>query len=155
MILQVKFGKGFTLIELIAVVVLLSILGVAALARLGNTTAFEEQAFFNDTVNALRYAQKLAVSTGCNVQVAITNAGFTLNQQVTSCTTGAYTLTVVDPANRAIAYANKALPVGGSIATTGTMVFTPASNVTGLTGAFTVAGSQFTVHQTTGLVSVP
>ena len=48
MLLQTLKVKGFTLVELVTVIVLLSILSVAALSRLGGMSAFEEKAFFDE-----------------------------------------------------------------------------------------------------------
>jgi MSHA pilin protein MshC len=61
---QYKKSAGFSLIELITVIVLLGILSVFAVGRLMSPDQFEVKVFFNDTVNAVRFAQKLAVSTG-------------------------------------------------------------------------------------------
>lgn len=152
--LQGKNAQGFTLIELIAIVVLLAILGVVALSRLSGFGGIEPRAFFNDTVNALRYAQKLAVSTGCAVQVSLTTGGYQLRQG-DSCTSGTYTRPVVNPVNRGIAYQANA-PSGVTISPAQTMVFTPQAGVTGLGGDidFSIDGRQFRVYQQTGLVDV-
>lgn len=53
---------GFTLVELVVVMVLLGILAVAILPRLSTSTAFSEAGFHSEVVAALRYAQKTAVS---------------------------------------------------------------------------------------------
>jgi len=151
--MQVTNDKGFTLIELIAVIVLLSILGVVALSRLGNTDGFETRAFYDDVVNALRYAQKLAVSTGCEVQVSLSSTGYDLHQHQTDCISGAFTRDVLNPAKRTDAYQNSLAGAGISPAPR-IMVFTAQSTVTGLGGdqAFTMGGRQFTVYQNSGLV---
>lgn len=154
--MQEKLERGFTLIELIAVTILLSILGVVAMSRLDNTGGYESRAFFDDTVNALRYAQKLAISTGCDVRVTIVNTGptpgYALNQRVTNCTTGVFTRPVLDPADRTRQYQNSL--AGTSINQAANFEFTPRSTVTGLGGdqSFTIDGRQFTVYQNSGLV---
>jgi MSHA pilin protein MshC len=62
--------KGFTLIELVITLVLLGILSATALPKFF-ASSYQQQVFFDDTLAAVRYAQKLAVATGCNVQVSI------------------------------------------------------------------------------------
>lgn len=155
MLLQGRFENGFTLIELLTVIVLLSVLAVAALTRLGNLNVFEEKAFFDDVTNALRYAQKMARSTGCNVQVSITSNSYQL-QQGSSCTSSTYNRNVLDPADRTSAYQNTSPDVGISISPAATFVFNPQSTVTGLSGdtSFSVGSYSFTLYQNTGLVDV-
>ncbi len=155
--MQGGYHKGFTLIELISVVILLSILGVAAFSRLGNMNQFETRAFYNDTVTALRYAQKLAISTGCNVQATLTANSYALNQRQINCKNGAYTRPVLNPANRAQNYmANVPAGSGITISPAAVFVFTPQSTVTGLAADtnFTIDGRTFTVFPLSGLVNV-
>jgi MSHA pilin protein MshC len=56
-----RHQSGFTLIELITIVIILGILAVVAMPRLNNAD-FRGQEFRDRTVSALRYAQKSAVS---------------------------------------------------------------------------------------------
>ena len=153
MLLQVKTPHGFTLIEMVSVVVLLSILGVVAMAKLGNFGGFGSKAFFDEVVTAVRHAQKLAVSTGCDVQLSLSATGYALHQRATDCTTGAFTLDVVDPVNRGNAYQNANPDVAISPAPIN-LVFDAQSTVSGIAASqvFTVDGRPFTVFQNTGLV---
>jgi MSHA pilin protein MshC len=100
---------GFTLVELIMVVVLLGTLSAVALPKFFDKNSFSERAFFDDTLNAVRYAQKLAVATGCNVQVTISSTSYTLMRQGTtssaSCPGGStYSLAVPHPSSGASGY---------------------------------------------------
>lgn len=152
MFLQEKYGTGFTLIELIAVIVLLSILGVAAISRLGNVSGFESRAFYDELVNAVRYGHKLAISTGCAVQVNISATGYDLQQRQADCSTGGFTRAVVNPADRTSPYQNSNPDV--SISPTALLVFSAQSTVSGIASdqTFNMNGRTFTVFRNTGLV---
>jgi MSHA pilin protein MshC len=160
--MQGAFTKGFTLIELIATLVLLSILGVVAFARLGNLDQFESQGFYRDTLTAVRYAQKLAVSTGCRVDVTLENVAsgtqgrYSLHQGQLGCTDTTYTRDVLNPADRTLAYQGTA-PSGVTISPTASFRFTPQSTVEGLASdtTFSIGGSSFTVYLLSGLVDAP
>ena len=159
--LQGGYQKGFTLIELISVVILLSILGVAAFARLGDMKGYESTAFFNDTVSALQYAQKLSMSTGCRVQVTLTATSYALHQGAAGCgdLTYPYTLPVANPANRNTDYQANA-PAGVTMASSvGFPVqvrFTPDSSLENLAtdAVFSIGARQFTLFKNSGLVDV-
>ncbi len=101
--------KGFSLVELVMLMVILGILSATALPKFFSKNSFAERAFFDDTLNAVRYAQKLAVATGCGVQVSILSNSYTLTRQgasgSTSCPSGStYSLTVHHPSSGASDY---------------------------------------------------
>lgn len=54
--------RGFTLIELIMVIVLLGILAVFAAPRIFNSNDFNARGFHDETLAFLRYAQKTAIA---------------------------------------------------------------------------------------------
>lgn len=87
---------GFTLVELVTVIVLLGILSVYVAPRVFDLGIFKERGFFDETQSALRYAQKLAVASGCKVQVSLTSNSYTLNQ-ATVCNGAVFTLAVPHP----------------------------------------------------------
>ncbi len=62
------------------VIVLLGILSATTLPKFFAVSSYQQQAFFDDTLSAVRYAQKLAVATGCKVQVSINANSYVLNQ---------------------------------------------------------------------------
>lgn len=64
-------ASGFTLIELIVVLVLMAILALTAMPRFFDNDAFEGPAFAHELASAARYAQKLAVVSGCPVRLSI------------------------------------------------------------------------------------
>lgn len=149
-------NSGFSLVELITVIILLGILGVVALGRFGGADAFAARGFFDDTVTAVRFAQKLAVSSGCDVRVITTASAYELRQS-SSCTADDFTVNVPNPANRSNAYSNNDVPTGYAL-TAGTITFNARGQRDTATSDFTLSdGSttyRFRVHQTTGLVEV-
>jgi len=70
---------GFTLVELLAVLVVLGVLAVVLLPRL-DTKAFDARGFHDEALALLRYAQKTAVAQRRNVCVALTATSLTLSQ---------------------------------------------------------------------------
>jgi len=71
---------GFTLIELVMTIVILGILSATTLPKFFDLSVYQERTFFDDTINAIRYAQKLAVTSACNVQVQIAANQFELKR---------------------------------------------------------------------------
>lgn len=69
--------RGFTLIELIMVIVLLGVLAVFAAPRIFNSNDFNARGFHDETLSLLRFAQKTAIAqrrTVCVVFSATTGA---------------------------------------------------------------------------------
>ncbi len=71
--------RGFTLVELIAVMVLVGILAVAALPRFFDQNVFEARGFLDETRALLRYGQKAAVAQRRTVCVALAGNGVALS----------------------------------------------------------------------------
>ena len=149
-----KRTAGFSLFELIIVVVLLSILSVFALSSLFDQDEFAARGFFDDTVNAVRFAQKLAISTGCEVQVSIGATGYQLSQRATNCTMGGFT-PISNPVYRNDPYENFDIPSGFSLSPATTITFNalgiPGSNST-ITLSDAATNYSFAVSGQTGLV---
>lgn len=68
-----SFARGFTMIELVVVIVLMGILGAVATARYFDSAGFDAAAYAEQTRSMLRYAQKVAVAQHRDVFVIFTN----------------------------------------------------------------------------------
>ena len=150
-------NAGFSLIELVAVLLVLGIIAVVAIGRLADQDGPAARGFFDDTVTAVRFAQKLAVSTGCEVRVVTTATSYQLRQSST-CTAGDFVNTVQNPANRDQVYQNVNMPPGFSL-TAGNITFNSrGTRDESAPSAFTLTDGStvytFNVFESTGLVNV-
>lgn len=71
--------SGFTLIEVIAVLIILAILSAVAISRLGPDRS-ELRTETNDLKTALRYAQQMAIASDSTIAfgITVTTGGYTL-----------------------------------------------------------------------------
>ena len=149
-------NAGFSLIELVSVIVLLGVLGVVALGRFTGQNLFVARGFFDDTVTAVRFAQKLAISSGCDVRVITTANSYRLRQS-TTCTADNFSNPVANPANRSNNYQNLDIPAGFAL-TAGNITFDARGRREAATSDFSLSDGSttysFRVHASTGLVEV-
>jgi MSHA pilin protein MshC len=75
---QVRSQRGFTLTELITIIVILGIISVAALPRFFDRNVFDSRGFYDQVISGLRYAQKTAVAQHRQVCVAFAANSITL-----------------------------------------------------------------------------
>lgn len=101
---SVQGQRGFTLVELITIMMIVGILAVAVIPRFFEVSTFERRGSADQVKSMLRFAQKTAVAQRRNVSVAIsgsadesncttTLSGGNLNCVVKSTMTGAGTYT--------------------------------------------------------------
>jgi len=72
-----RLKKGFTLIELIVVILLVSILAAYMLPKI-DLNVFRQSGFVQQATATIRYGQKQAIGSGCDINVSITAAGCTV-----------------------------------------------------------------------------
>jgi MSHA pilin protein MshC len=106
------YSKGFTLVELIAVLVIVALVAAAGRSLFFDVGVFRQRGFFEETLSAVRYAQKHAVATGCAVRVVTTTTGFTLfrSANVAACAGGPYNTPIADPSGGAATFTRTAPP---------------------------------------------
>lgn len=151
-------SRGYTIVEVVLVVVILAIIGTLAGPRFFDNTAFEEREYYDELVTALRYAQKVAVASGCAVQVEIAPTTFALSQQ--SVLAGH-----CDPADASFPVPVRlstgevmsgAAPAGITAVPAITLIYTPLGR-TGLAAnqAVTIGARTLTIQAESGLVVTP
>lgn len=64
--------RGFTLVELVVVIVITAILAFIALPRFFDQDVFEERGFYEQSLAAIKFAQKVAIASGCDTRVRFT-----------------------------------------------------------------------------------
>lgn len=73
--------RGYSMIELVVVIVILGVVAAIAGPRFFGTQTFSERGYADEIAGAIRYSQKVAVASGCNVRLSITLAGYSAMQQ--------------------------------------------------------------------------
>lgn len=76
--------RGFTLVELITVIILVGILSVSVMPRFFDQTIFLSRGFSGQVLASVRYAQKMAVALRQYTCVSIAGNVITLTQGATS-----------------------------------------------------------------------
>jgi MSHA pilin protein MshC len=151
--------NGFTLTELVTVIALLAILAAVVGPRFFGTDSFHERFALDSVRAALGYAQKLAVASGCEVQVSFARGGYELRRRE-GCTSGGFTAPVRHPGTGASGYAET--PSAGVSLTTSVdpLVFDALGRARDAGGSvvdatITVGARTLAVAGETGLVYVP
>lgn len=90
--------RGFTMTELVTIIVIIGILGAIVAPRFFDRNTFDSRGFYDQVISTLRYAQKTAIAQHRFVCVSITgNNNITLEQGATNACGG----NVTDPAGAA------------------------------------------------------
>ena len=118
--------RGFTLIELIMVIVLLGVLSVFAAPRMFNNQDFYARGFHDETMAYLRYAQKTAIAQRRTVCVTFSANSLTLAAALNAPTAAAN----ADCASAATTFSGPKGESPPKLEATGTVTYTAATPAT-------------------------
>ena len=148
-------NRGYTIVEVLLVVVILGILGTVAGPRFFDNDVFDERAYYDELVSALRYAQRTAIASGCPVRVDIGVNSYSLAQQAASAghcdaTDASFPVPVRLSTGETM---SGTAPAGITTAPTTTFVYSPLGR-TSLVGnqAIAVGGRSLTIQAESGFV---
>lgn len=149
-------NDGFTLIELVCVVVLLGIVTAVAGPRIFETGTFNRRGYADELAASIRYAQRIAIASGCEVLFTTNAAGYSAAQRTAlggSCNpAGAWTV----PLSRSDGTVLAGVPAAGvNVNPAVQMLFNANGRViNGNPPAITVGPFTLTVAAQTGMVTV-
>ena len=73
-----KCSSGFTLVELIVVILILGILSVSIAPRFFGVASYENRKSADELLTAFRHTQQMAMNRGGNIQLLLTASNFTV-----------------------------------------------------------------------------
>lgn len=159
---KVRACRGFTLVELVMVLVVMGVLAAVAMPKILSTTGFNARGFHDQSLAYLRYAQKTAVAQRRTVCVAFTTTSITLTLAsaagTSNCSTAA---TLVGPQGESPVVLNAktgvtytAMPtafnfdsLGQPITTGGSAQATQTIQVSGISDSITIETHTGYVHE--------
>lgn len=147
-------AKGFTLVEMIVTLIIVALIAAVSGPLFFNINTFRESGFYDETLSAVRYAQKYAVASGCTVRVQTTATGFTLYRpaSVGNCNTpGSYTTPLTDPSGNATTFTRTA-PDGVALSAADFTFTASGTASVSPSIAITVGSRQLTIIGETGFV---
>lgn len=124
---------GYTLIELIVVMVIIGVLSAIVGPRFFSKSTFDENRFEEGLLNAARYAHDYAVTSGCDVQMNLTSTSYTLSTDsgcLTSPTPPTFSTPLANPFTMDGTTLSDTAPSGLSLSgLMGTVVFAPDGTI--------------------------
>lgn len=90
-------SRGFTLVELILVIVVIGILATVVGPRFFDRQVFDDRLYAEEVRAGLRHAQKLALAGGCRIRFSLDGSGYQLLRDADCDGAGSTFAPVLDP----------------------------------------------------------
>lgn len=148
--------NGFTLIELVTCIVILGVLVAVTGPRFLSYQPFQERGYIDEVAASMRYAQRVAVASACDVQFTVGVASYTAKQRSaaggTCSAAGAWSTAVSRGDSTPL---SGAAPAGVTMSPATQMIFSPQGAVSsGPPPALSVGAFTLSVDAGSGLVVV-
>lgn len=144
-----RYG-GFTLVELVTVLVILGIVAAVAAPRMFDNAVFSERGYADELASSLRYARRIAIASTCNVRFTVNAAGYSAAQQTACNPAGAWGVAVQSPDRRALANVTPSgVAVGAAV-----IEFRDTGRLLNPVAPLNVGAFSVTVDPATGAVTV-
>jgi MSHA pilin protein MshC len=147
--------RGFTIVELVLVIIIVGAIAAISVPRFFEVAGFEDLGEYDEALNAVRYAQQYAVASGCTVRVSIGGNQLALTAD---CGTGSGFEPLTHPGQCRDAVpagsANYSCRINGISSSASPFDF-DALGSTGVAGSnitITAGGSSFTVNGGSGFI---
>lgn len=141
---------GFTLVELVAVLVIMGVVAAVAAPRFFDNTVFTERGYADEIAASLRYSRRIAIASECNVRFTVNAAGYNAAQQTACNPANAWAVAVQSPDRRALA---NAAPTGVALGAA-VFEFRAAGDLLNPVAPLNVGAHSVTVNSATGEVTV-
>jgi len=149
--------RGFTLVELVLVIVIAGILAAVAAPRFFQSSVYSQRAYADEVAAALRLAQKVAVASDCPTRLTLGASSYAVAQQAAAGNTcNPQDTTWATPVIGADAAAvQDSAPAGVVASPTGSFVFSGSGALSASPATTVSIGSHtITIDPATGLVTV-
>ncbi len=98
--------NGFTLVELVLMMLIVSVVSLTAAPLFFSLSTYNQQVYQDEVMNTIRYARKLAVATSGSIQVIVDDHSIALKNRTegSSCNSGTSLADIIDPVSNAAGY---------------------------------------------------
>ena len=145
-------SRGFTLVELILVVVVIGILAAVVGPRFFDRQMFDERLYAEEVRAGLRHAQKLALAGGCRIRFSLDASGYQLLRDADCEGSGnTFSPSVLDPSSGQAPYAGTP-PAGTALSAAFSVDFDSLGRPSQAVSVTLGAGHAVRVEAVTGFV---